>query len=179
MEVRLGAGDRAEELAGLVKDTFTASEGPEEGELIGALAESLFSTTPDEDLLVVSAWEDGVTSGCIVFSRVTFAADDRTVFVLAPVAVATARQRRGVGQSLIRRGLDELRRRGVDVALTYGDPNYYSKVGFVKITEERVPAPFRLAHPQGWLGQSLTDRPLDALQGASRCVEALNRPEFW
>ena len=179
MEFRLGAGDEAEALACLFADTFTASEGEAEGRLIGALARDMFATTPDRDLLVVSVWESGEPAGCIMFSRLAFAEEARTVFVLAPVAVATGRQGRGIGQRLLRHGLDELRRRGVDVAMTYGDPAYYGTVGFRPVTATEVPAPFALSRPEGWLGQSLTDRPLDALKGPSRCVEALNRPEFW
>lgn len=179
MEFRLGAGDAAEELARLFADTFTASEGEAEGRLIGALARDMLATTPDRDLLVVSAWEGGEPAGCIMFSRLAFAEDARTVFLLAPVAVATGRQGRGIGQRLLRHGLDELRRRGIDVAMTYGDPAYYGKVGFRPVSDTEVPAPFALSQPEGWLGQSLTDRPLDALKGPSRCVDALNRPEFW
>jgi predicted N-acetyltransferase YhbS len=179
MDFRLGARDRSGELVRLFAETFTASEGPGEGRLIGGLAEDLFTTTPDADLVVVSASVDGDLAGCIAFSRLTFEGDDRRVFVLAPVAVATARQGQGVGQALIRHGLDALRRRGADVAVTYGDPSFYGKVGFAPIREADVPAPFALSQPEGWLGQSLTDRPLGAFAGPSRCVAALNRPEFW
>jgi predicted N-acetyltransferase YhbS len=179
MDFRLDERESADEIESLFTATFTASEGPEEGRLVGKLARDLLATTPQEDLFVVSAREDGGLLGCIFFSRLVFEGDDRAVFVLGPVAVATERQGEGIGQRLLRHGLDQLRGRGVDVAVTYGDPNYYSKVGFLPIAEDEIPAPFRLAHPEGWLGQSLTDRPLGAIEGPSRCVEALNRPEFW
>ena len=179
MEVELGAGDAAEDLARLFAGTFAASEGAAEGRLIGALAADMLATVPAEDLLVVWAREDGMPVGCILFSRMRFEGDAREVFVLAPVAVAPGRQGRGIGQGLIRRGLEELRSRGADVALTYGDPGYYGRVGFLPISEAEVPAPFALNHPEGWLGQSLTARPLGALPGPSHCVGPLNRPEFW
>ncbi|MCG5517084.1 MULTISPECIES: hypothetical protein [unclassified Ectothiorhodospira] len=41
------------------------------------------------------------------------------------------------------------------MVLTYGDPNYYSRIGFKPITEALAPAPFTLKQPEGWLGQSL------------------------
>jgi len=171
--------DRADEIVALFTNTFTYSEGAEEGALIGKLAREMISTTPRTDLFVFSCHDEGDLAGCIMFSRLSYAEDDRTVFVLAPVAVEPARQGRGIGQNLLRFGLDELRHKGIDVALTYGDPAYYGKVGFAPITEAMARAPFQLQMPQRWLGQSLTDRPLAPLKGPSRCVEALNAPEYW
>jgi predicted N-acetyltransferase YhbS len=159
--------------------TFAASEGAEEGALIGDLARNLLRRTPDDDLFVFTAEEAGEVVGAIVFSRLTYAQDERTVFLLAPVAVATDRQRTGIGRRLIAHGLAALRREGVDVALTYGDPAYYARVGFTPITDAFAPAPFELKHPEGWLGQSLTERELTPLAGPSRCVEALTDPVFW
>jgi putative acetyltransferase len=112
----------AEAIADLFASTFTASEGAEEGALIGALARRLIAETPAEDLRVFTAWEDGALLGGIFFTRLTYAGDPRTVFMMAPVAVATAHQGQGIGQRLIAHGLDALRQEGVDIAVTYGDP---------------------------------------------------------
>lgn len=70
-------------------------------------------------------------------------------------------------------------RDGVDVVVTYGDPGYYSRVGFKPVSEAFAPAPFRLQHPEGWQAQSLTEAELTPLKGPSRCVSALNDPAFW
>jgi putative acetyltransferase len=170
---------RAGEIAALFKATFTASEGADEGALIGKLAMDLFEKTAGEDLFAFTCRDDDGLAGCIMFSRLRYPEDDRSVFVLAPVAVETSRQGRGIGQRLLRFGLDHLRREGIDVALTYGDPAYYGKVGFAPITEAVARAPLALQFPHGWLGQSLTERPLDPIPGPSRCVEALNSPDYW
>ena len=171
--------NRADEIAALFEATFTDSEGADEGQLIGRLARDLIAKTKDEDLFVFSSWDGDALTGCIMFSRLGFDQDGRTVFVLAPVAVATDRQGQGVGQKLLTFGLDALRAAGVDVAITYGDPNYYSKVGFAPITEEVAKAPLKLAYPEGWLGQALAGGPLEPLKGTSRCVEALNSSDYW
>ncbi|WP_210325882.1 GNAT family N-acetyltransferase [Oricola nitratireducens] len=139
----------------------------------------LLGTTAERDLFVFTAEEAGTIVGGIVFSRLTYDRDDRTVFVLAPVGVATGHQGKGIGQRLLADGLAALRETGIDIAVTYGDPGYYSKVGFAPITEAFAQAPFKLKHPEGWLGQSLTDREMTPLKGPSRCVEALNDPAFW
>lgn len=159
--------------------TFSASEGAEEGALIGSLAKNLLGLTSDEDLFVFIAEDADTIVGSIVFSRLSYEKDDRTVFVLGPVAVATNRQGMGIGQRLLSYGLSALRKAGVDIAVTYGDPNYYCKVGFTPITETVAPAPFKLQRPEGWLGQSLTGTELKPLKGPPRCVAAFNDPGFW
>jgi predicted N-acetyltransferase YhbS len=170
---------REAEIIDLFTATFTASEGEEEGALIGKLVRDLLGGTAGRDLFVFTAEEDGAIIGGIVVSRLTYEQDERTVFVLAPVAVAPERQGRGIGQRLLTHGLAALRSAGVDIAVTYGDPRYYSKVGFLPISEADARAPFPLSRPEGWLGQSLTERAMAPLKGPSRCVEALNDPVFW
>ena len=179
MRFSTGPNGREEEIVALFASTFTASEGAEEGALIGDLARNLLDGTAPEDIFVFTAEEDGAIIGSIVFSRLTYAQDDRTVFVLAPVAVAADRQGMGVGQKLLAHGLHALRHSGVDIAMTYGDPDYYAKVGFMPVSEVDAPPPYKLNQPEGWLGQSLTDRPMTPLKGPSRCVAALNDPVFW
>jgi len=179
VELSTAVKGREQQIIDLFTATFTASEGPAEGALIGDLVRNLLGGTAAADLFVVTADEAGAIVGGVVFSRLTYDHDERTVFILAPAAVATDRQGEGIGQRLIAHGLTVLRGAGVDIALTYGDPNYYAKVGFAPITEAFAPAPFALNRPEGWLGQSLTQRPMTPLKGPSRCVEALNDPALW
>ncbi|QPZ92083.1 GNAT family N-acetyltransferase [Thioclava electrotropha] len=169
----------AEAIAELFRATYAASEGAEEGALIGALARRLIVETPAEDLRVFSAWEDGTLLGGIFFTRLTYASDPRTVFMMAPVAVATAHQGKGIGQRLIAHGLDALRREDVDIAVTYGDQAFYGRVGFEPVSEADLPAPQPLQQSQGWIAQSLTDAPLTPLRGTARCVAAFDDPALW
>ena len=124
-------------------------------------------------------YNSDVVVGAIIFTRLRYAEDDRTVFLLSPVAVSTSNQGQGIGQELIQHGLQELGNRGVDVAVTYGDINFYGRVGFMPITEDIASAPLPLRYPDGWLGQSLTERPLDPLRGQSASVDAFNNPAYW
>lgn len=170
---------REQPIIDLFAATFTDSEGAEEGALIGDLVRHQLTGTPALDLDVFVAEEEGAIVAGAVFSRLTYDRDDRSVFVLGPVAVVTARQGEGIGQQLLQHALDTLRRKGVDVVVTYGTPAYYSRVGFKPVTESLVPAPYRLQHPEGWLAQSLTEAELTPLEGKARCVEAFNNPVFW
>ena len=174
-----GFEGRQQALIDVFRRSFGDSEGEAEGRVIAQLVTNLITTTASADLRVFSTVNDGDIAGAIIFSRLNYPADERVVFLLAPVAVATARQRQGVGQALLRHGLDAVRNDGVEVAITYGDPNYYARVGFAQITEEIAQPPFKLEQPHGWLGQSLTDQPLTALSGACRCVPAFDKPEYW
>lgn len=169
----------SEAIADLFASTFTASEGAEEGALIGALVRRLIAETAREDLRVFTASEDGALVGGIFFTRLTYAGDPRTVFLMAPVAVKTAHQGKGIGQRLIMHGLDALRKEGVDIAVTYGDPAFYGRVGFQSVTEADLPAPQPLNQPQGWIAQSLTDAPLTLISGPARCVAAFDDPALW
>ncbi|TMV09971.1 N-acetyltransferase [Ruegeria sediminis] len=171
--------DRMSEIIDLFRSTFTSSEGAEEGELIGNLVAEMFATVDAADITVISALEGNAIAGTIIFTRMSYPEDERTVFILSPMAVATTRQGKGLGQKLLSFGLNTLRDDGVDVALTYGDISFYSKVGFARITETVAQPPLPLKYPEGWLGQSLTGGPLDPLQGPSRCVEALDNPALW
>src|SRR6056297_3379667 len=169
MDFGEGCTGRQTEIADLFATTFAASEGAEEGAAIGELARNLMARTPALDLDVFTAEEDGRVTGAILFSRLAYPEDARAVFVLGPVAVATDRQGQGIGKKLIRHGLQRLAAKGVDVALTYGDPRYYTRVGFASIREADIPAPFPLSHPEGWLGQSLTGAALSPLKGPATC----------
>jgi len=166
-------------IVALFTDTFTASEGAEEGRLIGALVRELLASTPAGNLHVFCAEDDGALAGCILFTRLRYDGDARQVFLLAPVAVAPDHQRQGVGQALIAQGLDALRQKGLDVAMTYGDPAYYGKTGFRPVTVDQAAAPQPLSQPEGWLAQSLDGDPLIPLRGAAQCVPAFDRPEYW
>ncbi len=174
-----GFKGREAAISALFAASFGDSEGEAEGRLIGQLAADLMATTKPEDLRVFSAVERGEIIGAIAFSKLDYPEDARRVFLLSPVAVATARQRRGVGEKLLRHGLNALRGEGAEIAMTYGDPDYYRRVGFAQITPEVAQPPFRLQQVHGWLGQSLTDQPLTPLTGPCRCVPAFDKPEYW
>ncbi len=80
--------------------------------------------------LSLVAIEDGVVAGHILFSPVEIEGTEGVFLALAPVAVATARQGRGIGSELIRAGLDRCREIGARAVVLLGDPAYYSRFGF-------------------------------------------------
>ncbi len=170
--------NNADEIERLFIKTFSDSEGPSEGEVIGALVRDFMDNTDANDLYCFVATENEQIIGSIFFTKMTFESGINS-FILSPVAIHTDHQRQGVGQKLIRFGLDVLRKNGVELAITYGDPNFYLKVGFDVVTEKIVPAPLKLSLPEGWLAQSLVGDKIEPIVGKSYCVEELNKPEMW
>jgi putative acetyltransferase len=166
-------------LPNLFEMTFTVSEGADEGAVIGHLVRRLLSETAEQDMRVFTAVEGGIPVGAVFFTRLAYAADARNVFLLAPIAVATERQGEGIGTRLIAYGLRSLRDEAADIAVTYGDPAFYGRIGFRPIAEQDMPAPYRLQHPEGWLGQTLTATPLTPFRKLPCCVAAFQDPIYW
>ena len=167
-----------EEIKQLFTKVFSDAEGQSEGELIGNLAYDIMTCTDAQDLYGFIAIENKQIIGSILFTRLTFQNGVNT-FLLSPVAIHTNYQGKGIGQKLISFGINHLKDNGVSIVFTYGDPNFYSKVGFNQITEKIAKAPFKLSQPEGWLAQSLVSDEVKPISGNSYCVKAFNKPEIW
>jgi len=167
-----------QEVVALFTETFSSSEGEEEGRIIGNLASNLSTNTNNKEIIAVGAYKNESIVGAIFFTRLSFS-EPISVYLLAPVAVSTKHQGIGIGQALINYGLNDLKSRSVSVVITYGDPDFYSKVGFQSLSEQVIQAPLKLSMPEGWLGQSLTDKPIPTINERPICVEEFNDPTLW
>ena len=168
-----------EALIDLFRQTFTASEGVQEGHLIATLVQDLLANTAREDIYIFTALDKEVMEGAAVFTRLRYSNDNRHVFILGPMATITTRQGQGIGKALIRASLQALRAAGVDIVMTYGDPAFYSKTGFSPVSEKEAPAPYELQYPHGWLVNRLSDSPISPLAGPVSCVPALRKRVYW
>ena len=162
----------------LFTSVFTSSEGDDEGKRIGNLVTALSSKIDNQEVICLGTYDKKSLIGSIFFTRLRFN-EPVQVYMLSPVAVSTDHQGKGIGQALISYGLNELKNRSVAVAITYGDPSFYSKVGFHTLSEKIIQAPLNLSMPEGWLGQSLTAAPIQTIHGRPSCVEAFNDPAYW
>ena len=166
------------EVTNLFVSVFTSSQGEKEGKLIGDLASELSSNIDNQEIICLGAYENESLIGAVFFTRLRFNASIR-VYMLAPVAVSTEHQGKGVGQALINYGLNELKNRSVAVAITYGDPSFYSRAGFKALSENVIRAPLELSMPVGWLGKSLTEEPIRTINERPACVKEFNDPVYW
>ena len=178
MELSQFNSSQSQDVIELFTNVFSASEGETEGQLIGNLVSELIATTESQDLIGFVSISGGDIVGSIFFSRLILPSDKRA-YILSPVAIATSEQGKGVGQQLINYGISHLKSLCVHLVFTYGDPDFYSKVGFNPISESIVKAPLKLTYPEGWLAQSLDGSSIEAMKGTSHCVEALNDQKYW
>lgn len=178
MQIRKAHTSDINAITELFIEVFTQAENAAEGEAVGTLAYELMTDTKVADVFGFIALEGELPVGSIFFSRLDFA-DARSAFILSPVAIRYDHQGKGVGQKLIKKGIDVLESKGVDLIMTYGDPAFYGKCGFRSVSEHTIPAPFKLTQPEGWLGRSLTKDALTPTSERVQCVEALNRAELW
>jgi putative acetyltransferase len=123
------------------------SERPEDLDDIRALTSAAFRNEPHSDgteaaiidglrkagALTISlvAIDEGEIVGHIAFSPVAINGDANGWYGLGPVSVRPDRQRKGIGQSLIRTGLDHLRSIDAQGCVVLGEPSYYGRFGFV------------------------------------------------
>ncbi len=106
--------------------------------------------------------------GYVVFSRIVADAEGGAVkaLALAPLAVAPAFQRLGIGSALVSAGLERCRQEQHTCVLVIGDPIYYARFGFVPATRFGLKCPFP-AHEKSFMAIELEP---GAFAGASGTV---------
>lgn len=138
--------------------------GAEDADAVGAIIRAAFAGTPyghqgeaelvrmigsDDDALVsLVAERGGEIAGHVLFSRMAVEADGYAVAAagLAPVSVAPDHQRQGIGDALIRAGLDALREQGVAMSFVLGHADYYPRFGYSPELAARFVSPFSGPH---------------------------------
>ena len=103
----------------------------------------------DGDALVsLVAERDGAIVGHVLFSRMDVEADGSMLPAagLAPVSVLPGSQGQGIGDRLIRAGLDALREQGVAISFVLGHAEYYPRFGYSPELAARFASPFAGPH---------------------------------
>lgn len=93
---------------------------------------------------------DGVLAAAIRYWPAEVGGED--ILLLGPIAVHPTRQGEGLGGLLINESLAEARRLGWERVLLVGDAPYYSRFGFAKLHDVRMPPP---TNPDRVLGLAL------------------------
>ena len=114
----------------LVKESFLTQNHTEEPDYLKALrtkAEFI------PELSLVAETEDGIIAGQIAIHQTTinYADAEDVQLTVSPLSVSPKFFNRGVGSALLREGLKIAREMGYKVVFLWGDPNFYSKHGFV------------------------------------------------
>jgi len=151
------------------------AERPEDAALVEALTEASFGpgryaksayrlregVAPEPGLSFIAV-EDAILRGSVRFWPVIVGKEPS--LLLGPLAVQTDQRGRGIGISLMQRGLQEAKQKGYRSVILVGDLPYYGRVGFgpVKRGSIKFPGP---VDPTRILGFALVDGALDTLEG--------------
>ena len=121
---------------------------------------------------LVAATDAGIV-GHILFSDLDVRMDGRQVaaVALAPMAVTSGDQRRGIGSQLVRAGLDDVRRKGRTAVLVLGHPAYYPRFGFSPELARKLSSPY--AGP-AFMALELVPGALAGKSGTARYADAFN-----
>lgn len=122
-------GEEQRDWAAVHALNVSAFETPAEAHLVDALRDQA------RPLVSVVADDHGAVVGHIMFSPVALSGQPALrIMGLAPMAVAPAHQRQGVGSALVRAGLEQCRQLGCDAVVVVGHPAYYPRFGFSSAT---------------------------------------------
>jgi len=104
-----------------------AFETEAEANLVNALRDS------GVPIISLVAEEDEEIVGHILFTPVKLIDDDSGLKLigLAPMAVLTELQKKGIGSQLVKTGIENCSTQGYDAVVVLGHPEYYPKFGFI------------------------------------------------
>ena len=139
--------------------------GTDEADLVEALR------TQGVVLLSVVAELDKRIVAHILFSRMSIETEAGAIAAaaLAPMAVLPGYQRRGIGGTLIRHGLDTLREMNERIVIVVGHSTYYPRFGFSSALARPLESPFPA---ESFMALELTSGALDGIRGRVRYPDA-------
>jgi putative acetyltransferase len=117
----------------------------DEADLVDKLrAEGVVLVSVVAELAPAATEMDGRVVGHVLFSRMWIETVGGAVdaVALAPVAVLPEFQRRGIGEGLIRHGLELLQGLGERIVIVVGHPDYYPRFGFSCENARELESPF-------------------------------------
>jgi len=123
--------ERPEDSAAISQVHTRAFGGAVEAKLVQLICER------EKGVIALVAASEGTVVGHILFSRVTIdnSAQSFNGIGLAPIAVLPEYQRMGIGSKLIGERLQQCKQSGYDAVVVLGDPNYYSRFGFLRAAD--------------------------------------------
>lgn len=142
--IRPARAEDGDAIDAVIRAAFAGTEFGHQGE-----AELVRMIEADGDAMVsLVAEQDGEIVGHVLFSRMDVEADGAQLAAagLAPVSVVPECQGQGVGDALIRAGLDQMRSQGVAMSFVLGHEAYYPRFGYSPELGARFASPFAGPH---------------------------------
>ncbi len=176
MNIRIATNQDRDDIKTIYSSAFPKGES----ELVLKLAIDLLSdnTTP-QTIALVAETDDSVV-GHVAFSPVVVDNNEHCqAYILAPLAVQPACQKRRIGSALIEYGMRQLSAMGVNIVFVYGDPEYYGRFGFNADAAGNYTTPYNLQYPFGWQAIIRNECAIEKAPAAISCVNALCDPGLW
>jgi putative acetyltransferase len=162
----------------LSRGTVIRRESAEDRSGVRSVNEAAFGR-PDEADLVEKLHAEGAVIGSLVaelsrqiaghilFSRMWIDTAERPIpaAALAPLAVLPGWQRQGIGERLVRSGLDLLREQREKIVIVLGHPEYYPRFGFSCDKARALDSPFP---PHAFMAMELAAGALEGVRGKVR-----------
>lgn len=155
--IRAATAADTEAVDTIIRAAFAGTDFGHQGE-----AELVRMIEADGDALVsLVAERDGAIVGHVLFSRMNVEADGQKFAGagLAPVSVVPSAQGQGIGDALIRAGLDAIRDQGVAISFVLGHETYYPRFGYSPDLAARFTSPFAGPHFMAMMLDSDADWP--------------------
>jgi len=169
MNIRLEQPSDIEQIWSVNADAFTTDV---EANLVNTLRDS------GCPLVSLVAEEGGQIVGHILFTPVELSRDgadsdiqELKLMGLAPMAVVSDYQKKGVGSQLVKAGLEHCNTLGVDAVVVLGHPDYYPRFGFVPSVEYGIKAGLDVPEDV-FMVQELVKGCLDGKRGTIKFHEA-------
>ena len=178
LKFSLSKTNKAKSIQHFFKNVFTKSEGKKEGNVVSTLSFKLAKLIDEKNIIGIEGKINNKIVAYIFLTKLSFK-EDCLVYLLAPVAVDNKIQKKGIGKKIIKFGIKYLKKHKVDILMTYGDPSYYSKVGFKKTKVSIVPAPYKLSQPIGWLINKISSKKLNKFKSKPNCVRPFRNKKLW
>ncbi|MDM8539022.1 N-acetyltransferase [Desulfobacterales bacterium HSG17] len=157
--------------------------GNEKGSEIADLVMGLMNDKTAVPFLSLAAVEKSRIIGHILYTKAQVTGTDESLSVrlLAPLAVLPDNQSKGVGGQLIKEGLSQLKKSGVDLVFVLGHPDYYPRSGFTPagVLGYEAPYPIPEIHAGAWMVKELSPGIFGKIKGKVQCSEVLNEPQHW
>ena len=176
MNIRVATNCDRNSITHIYHSAFSSAER----DLVAQLAVSLLGENATPSIISLVVGIENTVVGHVACSPVFIENDQHWQgYILAPLAVGSEYQKRGIGSQLVNYVIQELLQIGVDILLVYGDPNYYSRFGFSADLAEGYIPPYELEYPFGWQAVKLSDSEITDLPVKITCVDALNDSRLW
>jgi len=146
------------------------------------LTRDLLADPTAKPLISLIAFVDSSPAGHVLFTKAHLTSNpELSVSILAPLAVVPSFQRQGVGEALVKKGLQLLTKADVDLVFVLGHPTYYPRHGFTPAGKLGFKAPYPIPEKDAdaWMVQELHPNIIGTASGKIICCDALNKPEHW